>query len=239
MATRVRGRWVWWLVAVACALVMGLAGGFALGRSTVAPVAPTTPASAPPIAVPAGPDADADALAHLAALEVVDGWSVERYARAQFGDPWVDVDRNGCRTRDDILARDLLDLVVDDGGCRVLSGTLIDPYDGTPVDFVFGPDTSPAVQIDHVVALAWAWRHGAEEWTFEQRVAFANDPRNLVASSEATNQAKRDFGPGDWLPDDPELRCGFVETWVEVLAVYDLGINGDDKAAADAVLRTC
>ncbi len=37
--------------------------------------------------------------------------------------------------------------------CKVLSGLLIDPYDGVHVDFVSGWNTSVLVQIDHVVAL--------------------------------------------------------------------------------------
>ena len=31
------------------------------------------------------------------------------YSREEFGPPWADVDRNGCDTRNDILARDLTD----------------------------------------------------------------------------------------------------------------------------------
>ncbi len=32
-----------------------------------------------------------------------------------------------------------------------------DPYTGATIDFVRGPDTSSAVQIDHVVSLSDAW----------------------------------------------------------------------------------
>jgi hypothetical protein len=95
------------------------------------------------------------------------------------------------------------------------------------------------VQIDHVVALGWAWQHGAEHWTDEQRTAFANDPRNLVAASEATNQQKSDSGPSEWLPPVAELRCDYVEDFVGVLAAWGLGINATDKAAAEGVLESC
>jgi hypothetical protein len=62
------------------------------------------------------------------------------------------VDRNGCDTRNDILARDLTN--VDATNCRVYSGTLSDPYTATTITFVRGNDTSADVQIDHVVALS-------------------------------------------------------------------------------------
>ena len=66
--------------------------------------------------------------------------------------------------------------------------------------------------------------------------AFANDPLNLVAASEAMNQEKSAYGPSEWLPPVPELQCGYIENWVGVLDAYDLGINAADKAAAGAVL---
>ncbi len=201
-------------------------------------------ASAPPsisaAAAPSASDADA-ALAQLATLDVVSGHSDARYERARFGQAWADVDRNGCDTRNDTLGRDLLNPAFKAGthDCKVLSGLLIDPYDGTKVDFVSGWNTSVMVQIDHVVALAWAWRHGAEHWTDAERTAFANDPINLAAASEAMNQEKSDSGPGEWLPPVPELRCTYVERFVGVAHSYDLGIDQADKAAAQAVLEGC
>ena len=66
---------------------------------------------------------------------------------------------------------------------------------------------------------------------------FANDPRNLVAASEEMNQEKSDSGPSEWLPPVPELRCTYVENFVDVLDAYDLGINAADKAAAASGAR--
>jgi hypothetical protein len=227
--------------------VGGVAVGAALSRSepaasvvTAPPPTPTRPPSATPSAAPLADDARA-ALAQLEALEVVSGWPDAAYDRDRFGQRWADVDRNGCDTRNDILGRDLLDPVFKAGtrGCKGLSGTLIDPYDGTRVAFVSGQNTSVLVQIDHVVALAWAWRHGAEHWTDERRTRFANDPDNLVAASEATNQSKSASGPSEWLPPARALRCGYVERWVGVLAEYGLGVSAADRDAAATVLRTC
>ncbi|WP_260303460.1 HNH endonuclease family protein [Rathayibacter sp. PhB127] len=228
--------------------------GVAAGPASTSP-ASTPPATATPSAaaaptasasVPASPTADpadpaALALAALAALPVDDGRADVPYDRDLFGESWKDVDRNGCDTRNDILGRDLLDPVFKPGtrDCKVLSGTLVDPYDGTAVSFVSGSDTSRLVQIDHVVALGWAWHHGAWAWTDEQRLLFANDPANLVAASDDTNQSKSDAGPGEWLPPASELRCGYVEQFVGVLGAYGLAVGARDREAAEAVLVGC
>ncbi len=109
--------------------------------------------------------ADASATADRSAITVLDGLAVKGrapktgYDRDQFGQRWLDVDRNGCDTRNDILWRDLTD-AVRSGPCRVTAGTLADPYTGQRVDFVRGQGTSELVQIDHVVALSDAWQKG-------------------------------------------------------------------------------
>ena len=62
---------------------------------------------------------------------------------------------SGCgkaTTRDTILARDLTG-VRKDSSCRVVSGTLRDPYTGRVIGFRRGVKTSADVQIDHVVSL--------------------------------------------------------------------------------------
>lgn len=237
-------------------LVVGIVVAFNLPRAevvvepTLSPVASAsatasvTPQSTRPTLTPEPPPAETDAeaaLVQLASLPLASGHSDAPYDRDRFGQRWLDVDRNGCDTRNDTLGRDLLDPVFKPGtnDCKVLRGLLIDPYDGTKVDFVSGWGTSILVQIDHVVALAWAWRHGAEFWTDEERTAFANDPLNLVAASEATNQSKSDSGPSEWLPAVPELRCTYVESFVDVLDAYDLGITPADRDAAAAALHGC
>ncbi|PPG86361.1 HNH endonuclease family protein [Rathayibacter sp. AY1H2] len=238
------------LAAAAVALSDTAGGG---GPEAVSSSAGASAASSSPAApAPSSPSADVEpsapetepstpSLATLAALPSVEGPAAVPYDRDLFGQAWSDVDRNGCDTRNDVLGRDLLAPVFKPGtrDCKVLTGTLIDPYDGASVAFVSGTDTSRLVQIDHVVALGWAWHHGAWSWTDEQRLAFANDPANLVAASEQTNRAKSDAGPGEWLPQAAELRCGYVEQFVEVLSVYGLGIDARDRAASEAVLAGC
>jgi hypothetical protein len=120
----------------------------------------------------------------LTALDAVDALTVKGrapltgYSRAAFGPAWTDVDRNGCDTRNDILARDLVRLRMS-GDCKVLRGVLApEPYTGRVNVFTYGQST---VDIDHVVALGDAWQKGAFAWTIARRTVFANDPLNLLA----------------------------------------------------------
>jgi hypothetical protein len=57
------------------------------------------------------------------------------YDRALFGQAWADVDRNGCDTRNDILARDLVDETFKPGtkNCVVATGILADKYTGMTI----------------------------------------------------------------------------------------------------------
>ena len=132
------------------------------------------------------------------------------YSRDEFGQTWtddvsVDGGHNGCGTRDDILRRNMIEMVVkpNSGGCVVLSGRLSDPYTGREIQFIRGPESS-AVQVDHVVALGDSWQKGAQQLTAEERVALANDPLELLAVDGATNSAKGDADAASWLP--PNMR---------------------------------
>ncbi|MCS5497277.1 DUF1524 domain-containing protein [Cnuibacter physcomitrellae] len=162
------------------------------------------------------------------------------YDRDAFGKPWADMDRNGCDTRNDILRRDLADPTMKSGSwCTVTSGVLDDPYTGSTIDFVRGEETSPLVQIDHVVPLAWAWRNGAGEWDTATRLAFANDPVELVAVDGKANNAKADAGPAGWLPPDADSQCAYVAVFTLVVAQYQLTIDDADRAAIARTLDTC
>jgi hypothetical protein len=69
---------------------------------------------------------------------------------------------------------------------------LHDPYTGQTIRFRGGVGTLLAVQIDHVVALADAWRTGASRWTANKRLRYANDLVVLLAVDGPTNGAKSD-----------------------------------------------
>ena len=163
------------------------------------------------------------------------------YTRAQFGQPWADVDRNGCDTRNDILARDLTNLTFKPKtrDCVVLTGTLIDPYSGIQIDFVKGNTTSTEVQIDHVVALGNAWVTGAFKLTSEKRLELANDPMNLLAVQGRLNSQKQDGDAATWLPPLKSYRCTYVAKQIAVKAKYGLWVTAPEKAAMKSILAKC
>ena len=163
------------------------------------------------------------------------------YTRAQFGQAWADVDRNGCDTRNDMLKRDLTNIVykVKTRDCVVLSGILIDRYSGETINFVRGNVTSMEVQIDHVVALSNAWQTGAFKLTVLQRTALANDPMNLFAVKGRLNSQKGDGDTATWLPPLKSFRCSYVAQQIAVKAKYSLWVTAPEKEAMARILTAC
>jgi hypothetical protein len=188
-----------------------------------------------------------DSTTSISAVDVLSGLSVKGrapktgYARTQFGQAWADVDRNGCDTRNDILKRDLTDLVYKPGtrNCLVLSGTLVDRYSGETINFVRGNVTSMEVQIDHVVALSNAWQTGAFKLSMAQRTALANDPLNLFAVKGRLNSQKSDGDAATWLPPLKSFRCAYVSQQIAVKAKYGLWVTPPEKAAMVSILSKC
>ena len=179
------------------------------------------------------------ALALLATVPVKGKAAKTGYDRTgMFGTAWLDVDRNGCDTRNDILARDLTE-VSKSGPCKVLAGSLLSPFTAARVAFVRGQDTSALVQIDHVVSLSNAWQTGAQQLTQAQRVSLANDPINLLAVDGRSNAQKGDGDTATWLPSNKSFRCGYVARQVSVKATYGLWVTPAEHDAIANVLSSC
>lgn len=162
-----------------------------------------------------------------------------------YGKAWTDDQNapgghNGCDTRNDILRRDLTNIVYKNRvHCAVASGTLNDPYTGKVIHFVRGKNSSDAVQIEHAVATGNNWATGGQQLSQAQRVAFANDPLNLAAVDGPTNEKKRDKDASGYLPSNKKLRCAYVATQIAVKAKYRLWVTPAEKAAMRQVLNTC
>ena len=210
-------------------------GGTEAGRAS----RPTVEATSPTGATDAEATAAATARRQLEALPVKGKAPATGYDReGRFGTAWLDVDHNGCDTRNDVLARDLRD-IERQGPCKVLRGTLVSPYTGEQVDFVRGNRTSTLVQIDHVVALENAWRTGAQQLTQTEREALANDPTNLFAVDGHSNAQKRSGDAATWLPADTAFRCTYVEHQIAVKTTYRLWVAPAEHDAMERVLRRC
>ncbi|MCQ9162464.1 DUF1524 domain-containing protein [Arthrobacter sp. STN4] len=218
--------------------------------AATAAAAQPTPSAAGPNAEAAGPNAEAagnarsasaaKALDVLATLPIKGRAPKTGYSRAEFGQAWADVDRNGCDTRNDVLDRDLTAKTFRPGmrDCVVLTGILADPYTNKVIDFVRGPN-SAVVQIDHVVALSDAWQKGAQQLSVQERTAFANDPANLLAVDGPTNQQKGDGDAATWLPPNKAYRCDYVARQISVKASYKLWVTQAEHDAMARVLGGC
>lgn len=177
----------------------------------------------------------------LAGLEVKGKAPKTDYSRSQFGRAWDDdvpvkFGNNGCDTRSDILVRDLAERTMRDE-CIVESGTLQGPYTGDTIAYV--RDRVPDVDIDHRVALSNAWETGAQQWSEDKRLAFANDPRNLVAVDASANRQKGDGDAATWLPPHKPYRCTYVATQVAVKSEYSLWVTPAERDAISQVLDKC
>lgn len=160
------------------------------------------------------------------------------YDRAFFGQEWYDVDKNGRGTRDDVLAAQLHDVDYDLNG-NVASGAFTDPYTGLPVEYVRAREEADPVVVDHVVSLWEAWATGAWDWTPEERLAFANDPINLVVTTYEINEVKGPQNAARWHPTTHVEECLFAIRVVATKSKYGLEIHGKDREYLRGVLAGC
>lgn len=161
------------------------------------------------------------------------------YSREQFPH-WKDPDKNGCDSRNDILKRDLTQVVFkkDTNSCKVVAGTLLDPYSNKLITFDLSKSAS-TIDIDHVVALSNAWQTGAFQLTLTQRTNLANDPLNLLAVDNKLNRQKGDGDAATWLPPYKSYRCTYVARQISVKAKYKLWVTAPEKSAITKLLEGC
>ncbi|MDN4646135.1 HNH endonuclease family protein [Arthrobacter sp. PsM3] len=245
---RRRSRQAWVLLtSAAVALVAGLGWFFTAGQFAALDAPADGPREAPVLAagwmnavpsvrsVPPGPAAGL-----LETLEVKGRAAQDNYDRSAFGQAWLDADRNGCDTRNDILRRDLPDAEFTGGSrCLVAAGSFREPYTGRLTAFRRGAASSKAVQVDHVVALGDAWQKGAQQLTGGQREHLANDPLNLIAVDGPANQDKGASDAATWLPPNKAFRCHYVARQISVKAAYRLWVTPGEKEAMKRVLGSC
>ena len=175
-------------------------------------------------------------------LRVAPRGSSTGYRRTRYGGNWADTAtgapyaRNGCRTRDDLLARDGHNIRYRKGStCEVVAMDLHDPYTGRTIDW--RKSDAGEVQVDHVVPLAYGWRMGTRRWSMTKRVDFANDPLNLLPVYGAANEQKDASGPSGWLPPHRRVRCAYVTRFAQVARKYGLPVTRADKQAMLAQCR--
>jgi hypothetical protein len=229
-----RNRLLWLAIAVVLAVVVAVQVAASGDRSQFVAQA-DIPTVAPGV----------DVLAGIAEVPV----RIRSYAyrRDAFGDSWTDDNpapggHDGCDTRNDVLDRDLVDKTyVSIKRCpnAVATGTLHDPYTNDIIAFVRGAQVGAAVQIDHIVPLAYAWDMGARNWTDDMRLRFANDPANLLAVDGPANQDKGDSEPAAWMPPNHAFWCQYAVQFANVLRGYGLPVDAPSATVLRDAAATC
>jgi len=168
----------------------------------------------------------------LTALTVSSGLSMAGYSRDKFPH-WISQGA-GCDTRDVVLQRQ--GMVVQTGAkCKITGGQWTSPYDGRSYS------DPQALQIDHLVPLANAWKSGASQWTTKQRQDFANDldRPQLIAVTGSVNESKGDQDPSTWKPPATDNWCHYAESWIAVKTHWKLTVTTAEKSALADMLEKC
>lgn len=148
---------------------------------------------------------------------------------------WIDADGDCQDTRQELLiATSKIPVQFKDSKhCTVIYGEWYGVYTGKK--FTKASD----IDIDHIVPLAHAHRHGAENWTKEQRKTFANDFENLVAVSDSANRSKSDKAPDEWLPPLKSYWCEYGKRWERIKEKYRLWYSEQEHNALNQLAETC
>lgn len=118
--------------------------------------------------------------------------------------------------------------------CEISGGEWIDPYTGDRF-------TNPSdLDIDHVVPLGYAARHGGQDWDSSKKRDFSNslDEGHLLAVSASANRSKSDKGPSEWQPQRSH-QCAYAGNWISVSSKWGLSVTQADHDALKKMLATC
>ncbi len=140
---------------------------------------------------------------------------------------WIDAHKNGKDTRAEVLiAESLVSVRFSSTGKTVSTGKWLSLYDGETWT------KASDVDVDHVVALAEAWRSGAWKWSAARRQAYANDlgvAWTLRAVTDNVNQSKSDDDPTYWLPPLESATCVYLTEWVAVKIRWKLSVDAEER----------
>jgi hypothetical protein len=205
---------------------------FVCTLTALATLTATVVGAGPAMAYPPTPPSASTAATQLASLTVKAEGSTTGYSRDLF--PHWHTVSGTCDTRDEVLKRDGTGVTVD-SNCEPTAGKWYSVYDA-----VYLTDDS-AVDIDHIVPLAEAWKSGANTWTTAKREEFANNLTiaQLIAVSASSNRSKGDKDPASWQPPNASVHCIYAREWIWVKYTYHLSLQSAEKTALQGMLAAC
>lgn len=216
------------MVRTAAMVIAALLGLAPAGATQLPRAAESTQRPVAAVVVPASTAISARSLLFRVPVRSEAGTST--YERTYFRH-WIDADRDGCDTREEILIARSRVAVSPGAGCRVSTGHWYSYYDDATWT------ASSDVDIDHVVALKEAWESGARHWSTDTRTRFANDLGyrwSLEAVTDNVNASKGDRDPAQWLP--PKYRCTYATRWVAVKYRWRLSMDSAEREALSSLL---
>lgn len=157
------------------------------------------------------------------------------YDRDLFGN-WIDDDRDGCNTREEVLQAESLIPIGRDSNCKIISGEWYSAFDE-----IVTSDPSD-LQIDHFVPLSEAWKSGAYLWTNETRLRFANDlefEKSLIAVTGSSNSSKGNRDPANWMPSNSSYHCQYIVDWVLIKLRWSLSVDTEELSAINRISNEC
>lgn len=146
---------------------------------------------------------------------------------------WEDINGTGLNARYEVLWRDLEDPEWNEEGDRLVAGSYLDPFSGERERL-----GEVSTHVDHVVPVSLSWLD-MEHRTQEERVAFYNDPMNLVPTTAQNNHEKGSQGPGSWMPPNEDFHCTYAMIWTNIAVKYELSMRPGNKEVLRETLSEC
>jgi hypothetical protein len=171
-------------------------------------------------------------LGHIISITIILGCSfLFAYDRSHFKH-WVDWDDDCQDTRIEELIDHSLKPPVFRApkDCYIISGKWKCPYTGQVVS------NPRKLDIDHIIPLAHAWNHGADQWDAIKREQFANDPENLLPVLFSENRSKGAKGIDEWVPANIEFHRDYALLWVYLKMKYQLEFSETEMKAISEMI---
>ena len=116
--------------------------------------------------------------------------------------------------------------------CVVRTGEWLDEYTGELFK------VAVKLEVDHIIPRMYAHTHGGDRWTPEKKLAFANDPLNIMLVERREIRRKRDRGPSRYLPR-AEFQCEYINLWNQISEKYDLQLSTIDRSTISRLTADC
>ncbi len=143
---------------------------------------------------------------------------------------WTDSDRNCFDTRQELLKDRSLNspqVIRKKNRCKVSAGKWDDYYYPEVLN------STEQIDIDHIIPLKHAHDLTGNNWSKNQKEAFANDPENLVITNRKYNRQKGALTIAQWTPRNIEYACKYYRDWMRLKKKYNLPISNEEKRSVD------